>query len=100
MRAMIDGVLLAESLAEHIITIEGSHYFPPDSLLIGSLKESSTPYTCPWKGHARYFSVEIPHHEYVDAAWCYPSPKRSAIETVGHDFTGYIAFDPNRITVS
>jgi uncharacterized protein (DUF427 family) len=45
---MIDGVLLPDSPAEHIITIETSHYFPPDSLLIGSLKESSTPYTCPW----------------------------------------------------
>ncbi|RZT07610.1 putative nanocompartment encapsulated protein [Kribbella sp. VKM Ac-2569] len=99
MRASIDGVLIADATAEHTVTIEGSRYFPPESLTIGSLKESPTPYVCPWKGQARYYSVETPHHEYVDAAWCYPHPKRSAIENVGHDFTGYVAFDTTRVTV-
>jgi uncharacterized protein (DUF427 family) len=98
-RATINGVLLAETADEHVITIEGSRYFPPDSLLIGTLKESSTPYVCPWKGHARYYTVETPHQEYADAAWCYPSPRRSAIETVGHDFTGYVAFDTAQVVV-
>ncbi|GAA1560182.1 DUF427 domain-containing protein [Kribbella sancticallisti] len=99
MRAMIDGVLLADADAQHIISIDGNHYFPPDSLTIGTLKESPTPYVCPWKGRARYFSVETPHHEYVDAAWSYPHPRRSAIETVRHDFTGYVAFDTTVVVV-
>jgi len=98
-RATIDGVLLADADGEHIISIEGSRYFPPDSLTIGTLKDSPTPYVCPWKGQARYYSVETPHHEHIDAAWCYPHPKRSAIETVGHDFTGYVAFDTTRVTI-
>jgi uncharacterized protein (DUF427 family) len=99
MRATIDGVLLAETRSEHIISMEGNRYFPPDSLTIGTLKDSATPYICPWKGQARYYSVETPHHEYLDAAWCYPDPKRSAIETVGHDFTGYVAFDTTRVDI-
>ena len=99
MRASIDGVLIADAAAEHIITIEGSRYFPPDSLTIGTLRDSSTPYVCPWKGAARYYSVETPHQEHLDAAWSYPHPKRSAIETVGHDFTAYVAFDTTRVTV-
>jgi uncharacterized protein (DUF427 family) len=98
-RATIDGVLLADADSDHIISLEGSRYFPPDSLTIGTLKESPTPYVCPWKGQARYYSVETPHHEYINAAWCYPEPKRSAIETVGHDFTGYVAFDTTRVTI-
>jgi uncharacterized protein (DUF427 family) len=99
MRATIDGVLLADADSDHIILIEGSRYFPPDALTIGTLKESSTPSICPWKGQARYYSVETPHDEYIDTAWCYPHPKRSAIETVGHDFTGYVAFDTTRVTI-
>lgn len=99
MRATIDGVLLADADPQHIISIEGSKYFPPDSLTIGTLKESPTPYVCPWKGRARYYSVETPHTEHVDAAWTYPQPKRSAIETVGHDFTGYVAFDTRRVNL-
>lgn len=35
----------------------------------------------------------------ADAAWSYPQPKRSAIETVGHDFTGYVAFDTTRVVI-
>ena len=98
-RATIDGVLLADADSEHIISIEGSRYFPPDSLTIGILKESPTPYVCPWKGQARYYSVETPHHEHIDAAWSYPHAKRSAIQTVGCDFTGYVAFDTRRVTI-
>jgi uncharacterized protein (DUF427 family) len=48
-RATIDGVLLADADSDHIISIEGSRYFPPDSLTIGTLKDSPTPYVCPWK---------------------------------------------------
>ncbi|MEV6283957.1 DUF427 domain-containing protein [Kribbella sp. NPDC051770] len=99
MRATIDGVLLADADPQHLITIEGNFYFPPDSLTIGTLQESPTPYVCPWKGRAHYYSVETPHREHRDAAWCYPQPRRSAIETVGHDFTGYVAFDTTRVVI-
>ena len=99
MRATIDGVLLADAEPHHVISIEGNRYFPPDSLTIGTLKDSPTPYVCPWKGRARYYSVETPHDEYIDAAWCYPHPKQSAIETVGHNFTGYVAFDTTRVII-
>ncbi|GAA1521832.1 hypothetical protein GCM10009741_23720 [Kribbella lupini] len=43
--------------------------------------------------------METPHDEYTDAAWCYPHPKQSAIETVGHNFTGYVAFDTTRVVI-
>jgi uncharacterized protein (DUF427 family) len=98
-KATADGTLLAEAAADQVVVIEGSRYFPPDSLVIGTLKQSATPYVCPWKGAAEYFDVTTPRHTLRDAAWTYPAPKHSAIEQVGHDFTGYVAFDTRQVQV-
>ncbi|MFC6161125.1 DUF427 domain-containing protein [Kribbella jiaozuonensis] len=100
MKAVAGETLLAEAPANEIVVIEGHHYFPQASLTIGVLRPSPKPYTCPWKGRAEYFDVTTPSRTLSDAAWTYPSPKHSAIEHVGHDFTGYIAFDPHQVTVS
>jgi hypothetical protein len=35
-----------------------------------------------------------------DGAWSYPVLKGSAIERVGRDFSGYVAFDTGAVTVS
>jgi uncharacterized protein (DUF427 family) len=98
-KATADGTLLAEAPANEVVVIEGHHYFPQASLIIGVLRPSPTPYTCPWKGHAEYFDVTTPRHTLRDAAWTYPAPKHSAITQVDHDFTGYIAFDPHQVAV-
>ncbi|MFC5262005.1 DUF427 domain-containing protein [Kribbella qitaiheensis] len=100
MKASVDGMLVAEAPDDRIIVVEGSRYFPPDALIIGVLQASPTPYTCPWKGQARYYDVLSTTGKYPDAAWCYPAPKHSAIEVVGHDFTSYVAFDAQQITVA
>jgi uncharacterized protein (DUF427 family) len=99
-RATADGTLLAEATADEVVIIEGRHYFPQASLTIGVLRPSTKPYVCPWKGRAEYFDVTTPRRTLSDAAWTYPSPKHSAIEQVGHDFTGYVAFDPTQISVT
>ena len=99
-KATADGTLLAEASANEVVVIEGNHYFPQAALTIGVLRPSTKPYVCPWKGHAEYFDVTTPTHTLPDAAWTYPSPKHTAITQVGHDFTGYIAFDPNQVTVA
>lgn len=98
-KATADGTLLAEAAANEVVVIEGSRYFPPDSLVIGTLQPSATPYVCPWKGAAGYFDVTTPRNTLRDAAWTYPAPKHSAIEHVGHDFTGYVAFDTRQVQV-
>ena len=98
--ATADGTLLAEAPAAEVVIIEGNHYFPQAALTIGVLRPSSKPYVCPWKGHAEYFDVTTPHRTLADAAWTYPAPKHSAIERVGRDFTGYIAFDPVQVNVA
>lgn len=58
--------------------IEGSHYFPPESVDWDALKETTTTSTCPWKGQAHYFNVVVDGKEIRDAAWYYPEPKEKA----------------------
>ncbi len=94
MRAVIDGAVVAEAPTERLIRIEGNWYFPPDSVAAGALIDSPTPYTCPWKGVCQYHSVVIGGETHVDAAWSYPEPKPTAIDQVGADFSGYVAFSP------
>lgn len=72
MRAVWNGVVLAE--AARTVRVEGNHYFPPGSLRVEYLVESSTRTVCPWKGLARYYSVTVDGETNPDAAWCYPRP--------------------------
>ena len=100
MKAVVDGTVVAEATAADIISIEGNSYFPPSSLADGVLAQSSTPYTCPWKGPAQYWDLRTPGGTISDGAWSYPDLKPSAIERVGRDFSGYVAFDRRSVTVS
>ncbi|MCW2935657.1 MAG: uncharacterized protein JWM19_6619 [Actinomycetia bacterium] len=99
MKATINGTVIAEAAADDVISIEGNSYFPLGSLADGVLTESATPYTCPWKGPAQYWDLRTPQGTVGDGAWSYPDPKASAIERVGRDFSGYVAFDPRSVTL-
>jgi uncharacterized protein (DUF427 family) len=99
MKAMINGTVVAEAPAADIIKIEGNSYFPPASLADGVLAESETPYTCPWKGPAQYWDLRTAQGTIADGAWSYPVLKASAIERVGRDFSGYVAFDRRSVTL-
>ncbi len=100
MKAAVNGTVIAEATADEIISIEGNSYFPPSSLAEGVLAESTTPYTCPWKGPAQYFDLHTAQGTISDGAWSYPDLKPSAVERVGRDFAGYIAFDKNSVSVT
>jgi uncharacterized protein (DUF427 family) len=100
MKATINGTVIAEAPDADVISIEGNSYFPPASLADGVLAESPTPYTCPRKGPAQYWNVRAAEGAAADGAWSYPVLKASAIERVGRDFSGYVAFDTTAVTVS
>ncbi|REG88397.1 DUF427 domain-containing protein [Algoriphagus antarcticus] len=85
MKAFWNNQLLAESNETKII--EGNHYFPPGSINRDFFKSSNTHTSCPWKGKASYFSLEVNSEENKDAAWYYPDPKPAASE-----IKDYIAF--------
>jgi len=95
MRAVLAGTVIAEVDDAETIRIEGNQYFPPSALRAGELVESPTPYTCPWKGVSQYYSLVLDGETHVDLAWSYPHPYPTAIEKVGRDFSGYLAFDPS-----
>lgn len=92
MKAVLNGTVVAEAPEDDLISIEGNWYFPPSSVKPGVLSESPTPYTCPWKGACQYFSVSDGEVDLQDRAWSYPTPMPTAIEKVGRDFSGYVAF--------
>lgn len=85
MKAIWNNQLLAESKETKVV--EGNHYFPPGSINKDFFKSSSTSSSCPWKGKAAYFSLEVNAKENKDAAWYYPEPKAAASE-----IKDYVAF--------
>ncbi len=81
-KAVWNGVVLAES--DNTEVVEGNQYFPPDSVKREYFKETSTHTTCPWKGLASYYTIEVNGKENKDAAWYYPAPKDAAKQIKDH----------------
>jgi uncharacterized protein (DUF427 family) len=85
MKAVWKGAVLADS--HDTIVVEGNHYFPPESINPKYFRPSSNQTTCPWKGLASYYHVEVDGEVNRDAAWFYPEPKEAA-----NKIKNYVAF--------
>lgn len=85
MKAVWKNAVLAES--NDTVIVEGNHYFPPEAVNRQYLRSSDTHTTCPWKGLASYYHVEVDGEINKDAAWYYPDPKDAA-----NNIKNYIAF--------
>ena len=66
--------------SEDTVVVEGNHYFPPADVARSALVPSAHRSTCPWKGTAKYHSVNAGGAINPDAAWYYPEPKPEAAE--------------------
>ena len=84
-RAIWNGVVIAES--PQTIRLEGNHYFPVDSVNHAYLIDSPKKWLCPWKGLARYYSINVAGEINPDAAWYYENPSPMA-----RKLKGYVAF--------
>lgn len=82
MRAVWNGQVLAE--APRTVRVGGIHYFPSESLRREYFTDSATTSVCPWKGRARYYTVEVDGTRNPDAAWYYPRPSPVARRIKGH----------------
>ena len=91
-QATLGDQVIAEADEADVIHIEGNVYFPPSAVVEGVLRDSATPYTCPWKGECQYFSVKDGDSLLQDRAWSYPHPYPTAFDRVGKDFSDYVAF--------
>lgn len=85
MKATWNNQTLAES--NDTIVIENNHYFPASTIKKEFFKASSKHTSCPWKGEASYYTIEVDGQKNEDAAWFYPNPKDGAKE-----IKGYVAF--------
>ena len=84
-KAVWNGAVLAES--DRTEVVENNYYFPPDAINRQYFKDSNTHTTCPWKGEASYYTIEVDGQVNKDAAWYYPAPKSAA-----KNIEGYVAF--------
>jgi uncharacterized protein (DUF427 family) len=82
MKAVWKNAILAES--DKTVVVEGNHYFPPEAVHRQYLKPSDTHTTCPWKGLASYYHIEVNGEMNEDAAWYYPDPKDAAQNIKDH----------------
>ena len=81
-KAIWNGAVLAES--DDTKVVEGNHYFPPDSLNREYFQESSYSTTCPWKGVAGYYDIEVEGQTNRNAAWYYAQPSNAAQQIKDH----------------
>lgn len=85
MKAIWNNTVLAES--DQTKVVEDNHYFPPDAINSEYFQQSDTHTSCPWKGRASYFTIQVGEEKNEDAAWFYPHPKEAATE-----IKNYVAF--------
>ena len=85
MKAIWNNEVIAES--NDTVVVEGNHYFPHDSIKKEYFKTSDSHTTCPWKGVASYYTVEVNGSENPDAAWYYPETSELA-----KGIKNYVAF--------
>jgi uncharacterized protein (DUF427 family) len=84
-RAIWNGKVIAES--DRTETVDGTVFFPEDSIRREYFRPSSTTSTDPQKGQARFMNLLIDGQDNPDAAWYYPSPKPPA-----RRLKGYVGF--------
>jgi uncharacterized protein (DUF427 family) len=73
----LDGVLLADSHAPRILyetSLPPRYYLPLPDVRMHHLRPSASISSCPYKGNAAYWSVEIDGVLYEDLVWIYRTP--------------------------
>jgi len=85
MKAIWNNKVIAES--DSTVVIENNHYFPAESIHKEYFKPSTTHTTCPWKGEASYYHLEVDGKENKDAAWYYPE-----VSELARGIKGRVAF--------
>jgi uncharacterized protein (DUF427 family) len=80
------GVVVAD--CEATVVVEGSHYFPPDSVRWEFFQEASHQTICPWRGRATFFDLVSDQRVEQVAAWSYQMPGNEATF-----IKGWVAFD-------
>lgn len=81
-RAVLNGTVVAE--AEDYEVVEGNVYFPPESIKQEHFTDSTLHTSCPWRGLASYYSLEVDGQVANAVAWYYPEPSSAASNIKDH----------------
>ena len=81
MKAIWNDKVIAES--DDTVVVEGTHYFPQNSIKNEFFSKTETSTSCPWKGMASYYSVTVNGKTNIDCAWYYPVPSKEAEKIKG-----------------
>lgn len=96
-RARLAGAVVADS-ARALLACETGHapvlYFPPADVAMARLRATERRTRCPYKGEARYWTVEAGGRAAGNAAWSYPAPIPAAAALKAH-----VAFYPDMLEV-
>lgn len=79
-KALWNGEIIAEAPANMTEMLEGNVYFPIESVRREFLRPSDRHTTCPWKGLASYYDLEVHGVKNPASAWYYPEPKAAAAQ--------------------
>ncbi len=84
MKAIWNGAVLAES--DETEVVDGTHYFPPDSIDYRYFKASDRHTSDAERGLANYYTIDVAGRRLPDAAWFFPAPLDV------DEITGFITF--------
>lgn len=95
LRVIFTGETIADTVAG-FSRARNSHppvyYIPPDDLDQQYLYAVSESSSCEFKGHAKYWSLDVNGKRSENAAWSYPQPSPAFA-----DIAGYLAFYASRV---
>lgn len=94
MKAIWNGVTIAEANEDELIKIEGNWYFPPSSVNKELLTPTDHRTECFWKGTASYYTINADGQAFENGAWYYHEPMAGSLERVKKDFKDFVAFYP------
>ncbi|KIZ43888.1 MULTISPECIES: DUF427 domain-containing protein [Rhodopseudomonas] len=95
LRVVFNGETIADSVSGFRV-LETSHppvyYIPPADIRTAALRPAPGQSWCEFKGHAKYWSLEVGERRSDNAAWSYPTPTPAFAAIAGH-----LAFYASRV---
>lgn len=85
-RVEVDGVTVAESTRPRILRERGlrpRYYLPAEDVRAELLVPTDSSTSCPFKGAARYWSLQLGERTYPDVVWSYPTPIEDRTDIAG-----------------